>query len=302
MIEVVGAGMAGLLAANMLHRMEPIVFEKQAELPHNHTAVLRFRSRAMGDVLGIPFKEVTMIKASVSWSNPVADALAYSFKVVGQYRSDRSIVAGTKTETRYVAPPGLIGRMAKQIPSGAIKFNHNYEFRKVATLAPVISTIPMPTLMELLDYPDRPQFVHHAGRNVHAHIDDCDAYVSLMVPEPGNPITRISITSDEAIIECVETNPVWSIGNIINASAHLLGIPRNKFRDVTEHKQHYAKIQPIDDSVRKNFQYWATDKYGIFSLGRFATWRPGLLLDDMVQDVNKIAGWINNRYELARNR
>jgi hypothetical protein len=294
--------MAGLLAANMLHRLEPVVFEKQSELPHNHSAVLRFRSATVGNVLGIAFKQVTMIKASVEWSNPVADALAYSFKVVGQYRSDRSITAGTKTETRYVAPSGLIARMAKQIPAKAIKLNHNYLFRKNAALDPVISTIPMPALMQQLDYPDRPQFIHHAGRNVHAVIDDCDAYVSLMVPDPTSPIARISITGSEAIIECVESDPPWTLDGIVTSAANLLGIPRTKFHDVAGHVQHYAKIQPIDDDLRKAFMFWATDKYGVFSLGRFATWRPGLLLDDLVQDVNKITGWINNRYELARNR
>jgi hypothetical protein len=47
---------------------------------------------------------------------------------------------------------------------------------------------------------------------------------------------------------------------------------------------------------------WATDNYNIFSLGRFATWRPGLQMDDLVQDVRKIEGWFSNRYELQKHR
>jgi hypothetical protein len=302
MLQIVGAGLAGLLAANMLHRMQPVIYEKQDALPNNHSAVLRFRSHKVADALGIPFKEVNMIKAAVTWSNPVADALNYSFKVLHQYRSDRSIIAGTQTAQRFVAPPGLIVRMAAQIPQEAIKLNHDYQFRKHAAVAPVISTIPMPALMQLLEFPDQPQFTHHAGRNVHARIEDCDAYVSLMVPDPISPISRISVTGDEAIVECVNTNPEWPLQVIIDSTAALLGIPRKKFHDVTEVRQHYAKITPIDENLRKNFMWWATDKFGIFSLGRFATWRPGLLLDDLVSDVQKIHGWIGNRYDMARNR
>jgi hypothetical protein len=44
---------------------------------------------------------------------------------------------------------------------------------------------------------------------------------------------------------------------------------------------------------------WATEKFNIYSLGRFATWKPGLLLDDIVGDVNVIRRLIEtptNRY------
>lgn len=41
---IIGAGMAGLLAANLLHRFNPTVLEKAPSLPNNHAALLRFRS------------------------------------------------------------------------------------------------------------------------------------------------------------------------------------------------------------------------------------------------------------------
>jgi hypothetical protein len=278
--------------------MEPVVFERQATLPNNHTAVLRFRSTKVADVLGIPFRKVTMIKSAVAWGNPIADALAYSFKATGQYRSDRSIVSGTVVDTRYVAPADLIMRMAGQIPSDAILLDREFDFDSDWT-QPIISTIPMPRLMEILKYRG-PQFRHHSGRNIHAQIADCDAYVSLLIPDPANPITRISITGSEAIIESGESD--WSNIGIITSASALLGIPEDKFSSITVHQQPYAKIQPIDDNIRKDFMYWATDHHGIFSLGRFATWRPGLLADDMVQDVTRISGWINDRYSMAKAR
>ena len=64
------------------------------------------------------------------------------------------------------------------------------------------------------------------------------------------------------------------------------------------------ELSRIDEELRKDFIYWATDKHNIFSLGRFATWRPGLLLDDLVKDIRLIDKWIDrgDRYALARVR
>ena len=50
---------------------------------------------------------------------------------------------------------------------------------------------------------------------------------------------------------------------------------------------------PIDDKIRKDFIYTLTEKYNIFSVGRFATWRQ-LLLDDVVNDISVIERLIAN--------
>lgn len=303
MLEIIGAGMAGLLAANMLQRYNPIIYERQKQLPNNHTAVLRFRSPTVGDVLGIPFKKVTMIKATLPWSNPVAEALAYSFKCTGKYRSDRSSNAGTVIDDRYIAPNDLIQRMAQQLPVNTVRFEHHYtDFARHEI--PIISTIPMPALMKALNYPDQPDFHHQKGVNVHAKIADCEAYVSLIVPDPICPVNRVSITGDEVIIECVVSEKYERrvYEDLISIAATLLGIPSYQFYSVTEHEQQYQKIAPIEDDARKAFLFWATDKHGIFSLGRFACWRPGLQTDDLVQDIRKIANWLTNRYDMNRSR
>ena len=50
-VTIIGAGMAGLLAANMLRHRDPVILEAQKSLPNNHHALLRFRSSVVGDVL-----------------------------------------------------------------------------------------------------------------------------------------------------------------------------------------------------------------------------------------------------------
>jgi hypothetical protein len=278
---IVGAGMAGLLAANMLQRRKPLVVEKQTELPNNHSAVLRFRSSVVGDVLGIAFRKVNMIKCPVYWRNPVSDSLAYSYKCTGQYLSNRSITSGLIVEERYIAPPDLIATMAE---GATIEYNRDWE--TIDDFAPVISTLPMPVLMRILKYPDMPKFYYVSGINIKATIADCDAFASLLIPDPDMPMSRISLTGNELIIELPRLNVVqFDLDNVVAYSASLLGLALDKVTDIDLHRQQYSKIIAIPDDERKRFIAWATDENNIYSLGRYATWRPSLLLDDLVKDI-----------------
>lgn len=295
---IIGAGMAGLLAANMLGGD---IHERQSSLPNNHHSVLRFRSSLVGDVLGIPFKKVKLIKDVVRWRNSVADALAYSLKTNETLRSDRSIYASAGVvEDRYIAPPDLIDQMAlnQSIIYNSEMTNLHEDWGKCKQ--PIISTIPMPALMDLLDYPKRDisMFNHITGVTITATIANCEAYVTLLVPDPFFPFSRISITGNQLMIEASHNISHQTVFEAIE----FLGIPPSKISNINTHTQRYAKITPVDDDYRKSFLAWATDQYNIFSLGRFATWRPGLLTDDLVKDIRLISGWIGSRYAIKRHR
>ena len=69
---IVGAGLAGLLAARCMKHMSPIICEKQSELPNNHSALLRFRSDVVSEMTGIPFKKVSVQKAVINESGEFA--------------------------------------------------------------------------------------------------------------------------------------------------------------------------------------------------------------------------------------
>jgi hypothetical protein len=300
MITIAGACMSGLLAARMLRDLNPVVIEQNVGLPNNHSAVLRFRTSTIGDILNIPFRKVQMIKTALAWRNPVADALAYAYKNGGIYRSDRSITSPDNNVVvdRYIAPPNLIAQMADRV-----EMHYGTEFNVAPKLPPTISTIPMPALMALLEYPNIPKFNYMGGWNLRARIQNSDAYISVLVPSPQQPFSRVSITGDELIIECPGTIQYETDGTVQRA-ADVLGISTDLISDVELIPQVYAKIQPIDNDVRKHFIWWATDTFNIYSLGRFATWRPALLLDDLVKDVRLIERWLtrNDRYEIAQHR
>lgn len=298
-ITIVGAGMAGLLAANMLKEDVSAVCEAQDAIPNNHSAVLRFRSSIVGDTLGIPFREVQMMKATEAWRNPVADAHAYAAKTSGAYRLRSSTTANGEIATRYIAPPDLISRMAAPVKS---KIKLGEKFRPGEVTGPIISTMPMPLLMKALNYKINPDwFKATAGENIISRVENCDTYASVYVPNPGFPFSRISITGDQLIIECREgaTNSMH-LPRFLDRAAEIMGLMRNDIVGAEVRPQTYAKIAPMPEEVRREFIMWASQRHNIYSLGRFATWRPGLLLDDLVSDVRTIRRLITNKSEAYR--
>jgi hypothetical protein len=168
-----------------------------------------------------------------------------------------------------------------------IKFGVDYEFAEGEPK--VISTIPMPSLARTLGYREL-GWKWIDGKNLVTRVKGCEAYVSIMVPDPNVPFSRATITGDQLIVELAGgefSNPE----RIVYKACLLLGITE-RCDDVQVVDQSYAKIAPIDEGERRNFIYWASTITGrAYQLGRFATWRPRLLLDDLVHDVRLIEGW-----------
>lgn len=295
-IDVVGAGMAGLLAAAMLRRNCGAVCEAAPKLPNNHSAVLRFRTSIVGDTLNIPFKAVTAIKAIVPWRNPIADALAYAQKTTGTATLRSILTASGTPETRYIAPPDLVRRMAGLVEA-PIRYGVPYS-SWTDLHRPIISTIPMPSLMDILEYPRPVEFKYRQGTNVIAQLENVDAYCSLYIPDPDFPAARISITMNEMVAECYGEWSPYNPQEFVKQCAEMLGLRQARIKSVTVKQQQYAKILPIDERERRRFILWATENYGIYSLGRYATWRPGLLLDDVVNDVRVIQQLISHSSEV----
>lgn len=307
---VIGAGMAGLLAAAMLRDECKEVLEAQPELPHNHSALLRFRSSIVGDALNIPFRKVRVMKAVVPQSfdrrNPVADALAYSLKTNGTATLRSSVTANGEIEERFIAPEGFVNLLPGKV-SSPIKFGKQWEARTRGARADqsFISTVPMPVLMKMLGYEPMPEFKSVVGFNMNVKLRDVDVCATLYYPDPGKLRYRASITGSRLTVEYAFPGlDKDQASEKMNNS--LSGYPKKLFDECHEilmdfglnstmivgkpeiSLQQYGKILPISETERKRFIMWASEEHGIYSLGRFATWRPGLLLDDVVNDVRVI--------------
>ena len=310
-MNIIGAGMAGLLAGGMIRDRPVSIWEAAPSLPNNHSAVLRFRTSIVGDALDIPFKKVRMMKTSHPWRNPVADAMAYSMKTNGTATLRSVTTANGEISERYIAPENLIMELESRV-SGPIHFDNKIDaslLLKMQSIGPIISTIPMPVLMKLLHYNDAPRFNYVNGFNINCTLPESDAYVSVYVPNPKDAFNRVSLTGDKLTIEfsapdqtsdevkrrvdVIKSNDVI-LSELVNRALYYLSLEGCKWHSVKVSLQPYSKILPVDEGERRKFIVWATDQHGIYSLGRFATWRPGLLMDDVVNDVRVIRKIIKN--------
>ena len=296
MIKIYGAGLAGLLCANMLRRFNPEIHEAKPSLPNNHSALLRFRTDKVGTACAIPFKKVKVQKAifyggkvynqpSLFFSN------MYSQKVTGSLLP-RSI-NNLQNSERFIAPLNLIPQMAngcKIIYNSAFKTENLF----LDSHLPIVSTMPMPVLMKLVDWKEVPKFPKQKIWTQRARIidpDDCNVYQTIYFPDPLQSCYRVSIIGDVVISEHI-TEPTTNAGeHIFTTLQDCFGFKPNKLFNIENSFQEYGKILPIDEDLRKEFIYKMTTDYNIYSVGRFATWRQ-ILLDDVVKDISIVEKFI----------
>jgi hypothetical protein len=312
-LRVFGAGMAGLLTAQMLRRRSPVLFEAQPSLPDNHGALLRFRSTAVTEATGLPLRRVSIQKAikredaTMSSSSSLRDANAYSRKVTGQIIG-RSVLDLSPGE-RYVAPPDFLPALAS-----GLSISYNEPLRKEhlderhRDSAPIISTIPMPVLMRMAGWklPDFQWLPIYSSRTF---INDppVDIYQTIYYPYEEQPYYRASITGRQLILEYPgrrgDPSPEpRDFDKYADMAAVLsdFGIENATLGPVINVKrQEYGKLIPLDNDERQTFILSMTDEKRIYSVGRFATWRQ-ILMDDVVADVRYIEKLLTQRSTYER--
>jgi hypothetical protein len=334
-VRVYGAGMAGLLVAAMLRRLQPRVYEAQATLPDNHGALLRFRTSGVEQATGLPFRKVRVLKAVKSGGRlrPIAtirDANLYSHKVTGAVQP-RSVLNLDACD-RYIAPEDFISAMARDVVlKMETPLTREVLEQNKAEGITTISTIPMPRLMQMVGW-DNPGFQWRPIWSVIVHVQEpaLDVYQTIYYPEPDVPYYRASITGDKVIIEYLldpatlkphinrSTAPRNTVGGVredlgmaptitpVAYHQHVHDVlddfgvtDQSKFTVTAPKRQEYGKLVPLERDVRQTFILAMTDQYNCYSVGRFATWRQ-ILLDDVVNDVRVVEAMVTQRNAYVR--
>jgi hypothetical protein len=303
-VDIIGAGLSGLIAATQFPQAQ--VYEANGPESISHRALLRFRSDTISRLIGIPFRQV-MVRKSI-WFNgqhcqPSVDlSNMYSRKTNGQYM-DRSIWNINPVE-RFIAPETIWSQLVELV-GNRIHWNaaiQPEEIRDEDRQHAFISTIPMPTLLKMLDWQASAPFSFKSIRVDRFRIKGADIYQTVYYPRPEMGVYRASVTGDLLIMEmvCDEQGEVVGTDACFDQVLRSFGVRHDdvELLDLS-HRQRFGKIAPMEsDRERRQLIYNATVKHHIYSLGRFATWR-NILLDDVASDIAVIKRLITNGHYSA---
>lgn len=306
-INIVGAGISGLLAANVLHGFDCTIFERQDTLPNNHHAVLRFRDNKVGLATGIDFRKVRVLKHVNGSVNPIADAARYSLKVTGEYKP-RSIL-NTDAVERYIAPSDFIAQLAA---NANVMYQVDWNLFKEPSSVPVITTIPLNVVFQQYskynpEWEPPVALFHKKGWTFKTKLNGSvpiDFYATVYYPHSPMSVYRASITGNEYMVEGMGMIKESEARIMAERCLHDFGISTDSLPAYgvggfyASQYQKLADVTPQERNDIKRFILHLSEEWNIYSLGRFATWRPGLLIDDLIQDIEIIKRMIkaNNSY------
>lgn len=318
-ISVIGGGLSGLLAGNLMRNIGDVtVYEKNQSTQVRHTAILRMRSEKLFHTCQVPLEEIRVMKSiffeGKHYDKATLDLInLYSLKV-----SDKVAVRSIKDldeVTRYVCPTKkIIELLEKNVPS--IEYGTRVDetfLKKNEKDHVIISTVPMNHLMYILEWSDIPDFkyapVYVSRFKLKEDLVSPKICQTVYLPGSETNFYRMTLQSNELILESIgrywekdweggyyafsdQTDPqmrerVQPIFEEVEKIFRIFRLDKNSVESIHFNTQEFGKIQEISEKVRQDFIRYATEKYNIYSLGRFACWK-NLLTDDTFESIFKI--------------
>lgn len=282
---IIGAGLSGLIAAVLNPQAE--VYEASSKENQSHRALLRFRTAAVGDAVGIPFRKIKVHKGiwdGDKFVQPNIQLANFYSKKVANGLYDRSIWK-TESVERYIAPEDFILQLIDQVHD-RVYWNASVSKLDNSKQA-IISTIPMNKMLQLIPFKplEEEEFSFHPITVRRFRVFNSDIFQTVYYPNPETCTYRASITGNLLIVESVNDSDYenFSLRDVLKP----FGLDLDDVGEIDQVKQSYGKIAPIDEDPRRAYVEYLSSQFQIYSLGRFATWR-NILLDDVLQDLNVI--------------
>lgn len=284
---IVGAGLAGLIAAHAWPTAN--VLEMAPGPSAAHAALLRFRSDAVARAVGVEFRKVRVRKGIYldgAFVPPsIRAANLYSAKVLPGARLEERSIWSIEAADRFVAPESLYEQLIESVWA-RIRWGVEFDWegwREHSRRTLLVNTAPMYAALEGLGAEGPlPMFARAPITVQRFRIPNSDVFQTVYFPTEEHTVYRASITGSLLIVEHAAREPLgewwWDVER---AFAFRDAIPLDTV------SQSFGKIAPIDDAERKRWLFWMTHEHGVYSLGRFATWR-NILLDDVVNDISVI--------------
>jgi len=148
-----------------------------------------------------------------------------------------------------------------------------------------ISTIPLPILLRIckIEYPE------HLFKYKKIHVYNfkigipSSVHQTIYFPDPEHDVYRATLECDKMIVECGAEWKDFSSDAVMRA----FGLSTVNVGKVSYNVQPFGKISCYDHDLRRSFIQQLTERFGVYSFGRYATWRP-LRADQLMDDIEKI--------------
>jgi|GEM_PF-3138186 hypothetical protein len=296
-IKIIGAGIAGAMASGYFSSSKPVVFEasenKKAKL-NKHKAVMRIRDPRVGMILGTDMKEIDVYKQclyrdKLYWESDIRMRNLYSIKINGDIE-ERSITNLGKVKRYLLTDFELsdVNYESKVVGFGedgrTIQIEKNGELEETE-YDYCISTIPVFELLSILKIKTENSF---PSKDIHIvrtkSLLKSEVHQTIYIPEEKYDCYRATLEGEEMIFESANKFPKEEE---IEELSSYFGIKGLNPENTEKHTQKMGKIIPTEDDFRRTVIVDLTERYNIFSLGRFAVWKQ-IKTDDLIQDLDLI--------------
>lgn len=316
---VLGAGLAGTMMARVLSDHYPdksllVIDQRPTPDIRNHWALLRFRNLDVARALGVGVEEIEVEKAvywqgRLHYSADIAMNNTYSLKTYGQIGNRSLKQLGMAKRYLPLTTPQpkncLWGHKLNSLQPGIVTASRSEGDGTVGAWCEIkynvcISTLPMDVLLnataglpDQLFFLTREKLVSESIFVFRKTIKDirCSVNQTIYFPESRFKVYRATLERGTFIVEYMDDDAdgiVEELPEVVGC----FGLPFSRaifgeLQPSDYHTQQNGKTLGIDDDQRRSIIYSLTDVYNLYSVGRFATWRP-LRADQLVEDVYKV--------------
>lgn len=316
-VLIIGSGIAGRVAAFHFRGQDVTIVDERGDGSplFMHNAVLRTKSDEIGLYLNSEMEKIWVEKAiyrdgSLHSTPTLKDKNEYSLKTTGGLHQ-RSI-SDLSSCWRYIFKNSVsFSQSANFIKGEVIAIDNNIAFIRTENeeveknFNLCITTAPMPVNMALcgiernISFKEEQIYVVTADLNVKSSI-----HQTIYIPSWPSVFYRITVSGQKIIAEGKgafpeEEKAFLTLRLIVK---FVLGIDSENIEAMRFVDQRNGKIVEIDDMARKEIILELSHKHNVYSLGRYACWRPKLMIDDLPKDIKKIdeiyrTNYIGRMYE-----
>jgi len=315
-VLIIGSGIAGRVAAFHFRGQDVTIVDERGDGSplFMHNAVLRTKSDEIGLYLNTEMEKIWVEKAiyrdgSLNSIPTLKDKNEYSLKTTGEL-SKRSI-SDLSSCWRYIFREPFSLPVVDAIKGKVIAIDNNLAFIRTENeeveknFNLCITTAPMPVNMALcgiernISFKEEQIYVVTADLNVKSSI-----HQTIYIPSWPSIFYRITISGQKIVAEGKgafpeEEKAFLTLRLIVK---FVLGVDSENIEATRFVDQRNGKIVEIDDMARKEIILELSHKHNVYSLGRYACWRPKLMIDDLPKDIKRIdeiyrTNYIGRMYE-----